>query len=243
MTDAGRDNQDTPVAQRRNGRILSVTAALLLIGGGVAVATGLLDQTPPPPAPPAAAAGSVSGNGTAPAPSSPADSSGSSSADPSDSSSAADASSRPTRIRIPAIGVTSDLTVVGLKKDGTLQVPKPGPDYDKAAWFKGSPVPGAVGPSVIEGHVDGKANGPSVFYRLGNLRPGNKVMVTRKDGTKVTFVVNAVRLYPKDEFPTLKVYGNTRGPELRLITCGGPFDSNRAESGYTDNVVVFASQA
>lgn len=233
MTDAGRDKHETPVAQRRNGRILSVIAAFLLVGGGAAVATGLLDQTPPPPAPPASAAGSVSGAGTAPAPST----------DPSGSTSTADPGSRPSSIRIPAIGVTSDLTVVGLEKDGSLQVPEPGPDYDKAAWFKGSPVPGAVGPSVIEGHVDGKANGPSVFYRLGNLRPGNKVMVTRRDGSKVTFVVNAVRLYPKDQFPTLKVYGNTRGPELRLITCGGPYDSNRAESGYTDNVVVFASQA
>ena len=56
-------------------------------------------------------------------------------------------------------------------------------------------------------------------------------------------MVYAVRLYPKNAFPTLKVYGNTRGPELRLITCGGPFDSNRRAGGYTDNVVVFAHQA
>jgi hypothetical protein len=55
------------------------------------------------------------------------------------------------------------------------------------------------------------------------------------------FVVDEVRVVPKDDFPTLDVYGNTSGPELRLITCGGPFDS--AAGSYVDNVVVFARLA
>ena len=35
--------------------------------------------------------------------------------------------------------------------------------------------------------------------------------------------------------------GQTRAPELRLITCGGPFD--QATGHYLDNVVVFARYA
>ncbi len=139
--------------------------------------------------------------------------------------------------------MTSPLTTVGLDSRGTLEVPKPGPDYDKAAWFTGSPAPGEVGPAVIEGHVDGKASGPSVFYRLGSLKPGNKVEVTRRDGTVARFAVYAVRTVPKNSFPTLAVYGNTSSPELRLITCGGSFDPRRAAGGYRSNVVVFARQA
>ncbi|MCZ3388056.1 MAG: class F sortase [Actinomycetia bacterium] len=148
--------------------------------------------------------------------------------------------SRPVKIRIPTINVSSPLTVVGLQADGTLEVPQPGPDYDKAAWFDGSPAPGEIGPAVIEGHVDGAVNGPSVFYRLGELKPDDKLVVDSRDGTVIRFEVYAVRLFAKSNFPTLKVYGNTNGSELRLITCGGPFDPNRAEGGYTDNVVVFA---
>ena len=53
--------------------------------------------------------------------------------------------------------------------------------------------------------------------------------------------MDAVRVVPKTDFPTLDVYGNTDSPELRLITCGGPFDSSAGS--YVDNVVVFASQA
>ncbi len=135
----------------------------------------------------------------------------------------------------------SDLITVGLNRDGALEVPQPGPDYDKAAWFDGSPRPGAVGPAVIEGHVDSAANGPSVFYALGELVAGDRIEVTRADGSVVAFVVDEVRIVPKDDFPTFAVYGNTEGPELRLITCGGPFD--RRTGHYRDNIIVYGVPA
>jgi LPXTG-site transpeptidase (sortase) family protein len=141
-------------------------------------------------------------------------------------------------IRIPSIEVRSDLLTLGANPDGTLQVPRPGPDYDKAAWFDGSPRPGNTGPAVIEGHVDSAENGPSVFYSLGALTAGDRIEVARADGSTVAFEVHDVRVVPKNDFPTFEVYGNTAGPELRLITCGGPFDG--ASGHYEDNVVVFA---
>src|SRR5690349_12906869 len=71
---------------------------------------------------------------------------------------------RPVALDIPAIGVAGPVDEVGLRPDGTLEVPAPGPTYDQPAWYRGSPTPGRVGPSVILGHVDSAANGPSVFY-------------------------------------------------------------------------------
>ena len=47
--------------------------------------------------------------------------------------------------------------------------------------------------------------GPSVFFRLGALRPGQRVYVTRADGTTAEFAVNAVRRYAKNAFPTTAV--------------------------------------
>jgi sortase (surface protein transpeptidase) len=202
------------------------------------VATGLLRQDPAPPSPSASAAGSQSAH---PRPSTTAGDRGRPAIPVPGAS--VQPGLRPVRIRIPAIGVDSPLTNIGLQSDGTLEVPQPGRDYDKAAWFTGSPAPGEVGPAVIEGHVDGKVNGPSVFYRLGALKPGNKISVNRKDGSTARFIVNGVQLFAKNSFPTLKVYGNTSGPELRLITCGGFFDSHRAAGGYRSNVVVFAQRA
>lgn len=142
-------------------------------------------------------------------------------------------------IEIPAIGVHSRLQYLGLARDGTLEVPAPGPLYDQAAWYKYSPTPGSLGPAIISGHVDSIKDGPSVFFKLGDLRPGDDVMVTRADGVVANFTVDGVRAYPKDRFPTQLVYGNTDHAALRLLTCSGPFD--RVSGHYVDNVVVFAS--
>ena len=120
----------------------------------------------------------------------------------------------------------SPVDQVGLNPDRTMEVPAEGtPGYDHAAWFRYSVTPGRQGPSVIIGHVDSAEAGPSVFFELGRLRPGERAEVVRADGVTVTFEVTEVAVYPKDAFPTDRVYGPTAGPELRLITCGGSFDS------------------
>jgi hypothetical protein len=148
-------------------------------------------------------------------------------------------SSKPVAIDIPAIGVHSTLQYLGLTAQHTLQVPAPGPHYNEAAWYKYSSTPGSLGPAVILGHVDSAAQGPSVFFNLGDLRRGDKVLVTRADGLVAVFRVDGVRRYPKNRFPTQLVYGNTDHAALRLITCGGSFD--HATGHYLDNIVVFAS--
>lgn len=148
-------------------------------------------------------------------------------------------SSEPTAIDIPAIGVHSEMQQVGLTAEHTLEVPAPGPHYNQAAWYKHSATPGATGPAIIVGHVDSATDGPSVFFDLGNLRPGDEVLITRRDRTVASFTVEAVRQYPKDDFPTELVYGDTDHAALRLITCGGTFD--RTQRSYRDNVIVFAT--
>ncbi|MFP5020950.1 class F sortase [Pseudonocardia phyllosphaerae] len=144
----------------------------------------------------------------------------------------------PAEITIPAIGVASPVERVGLNPDGTLGVPAPGPLYDRAAWYTGSSAPGFRGPSVILGHVDSAKNGPSVFFDLGKMEPGQEIVVRRTDGIVATFVVDQVRSFPKNTFPSRSVYADVDRAELRLITCGGEFDS--AAHSYRDNTVVFA---
>jgi LPXTG-site transpeptidase (sortase) family protein len=234
---------DTSRARRPGRTALLVVAVLLLLGGGTAVAVGVAGQDADPPTPfSSAAPASTSGasdSATAPRPSPGGVPVPEASAPtPTTPTTTSEPVSPPVSVRIPAIDVQSELITLGLNPDGTLAVPEPGPDYDKAAWFDGSPRPGAAGPAVIEGHVDSAANGPSVFYALGDLVIGDRIEVTRADGSVAAFVVDEVRVVPKDDFPTLDVYGNTDGPELRLITCGGPFDSSAGS--YEDNVVVFA---
>lgn len=148
--------------------------------------------------------------------------------------------SRPASIDIPAIGVRSVVNAGGLNADGTVEVPAPGPQYDEASWYTGSAMVGQDGPSVILGHIDSARNGPSVFYRLSELRPLDEFTVTGADGRTRVYKVNSVQTYPKDAFPSEAVYGPTPRPEMRLITCGGPFDDSARS--YRDNTVVYANQ-
>jgi hypothetical protein len=139
----------------------------------------------------------------------------------------------PTRLRIGALGVDSALEDLSLDVSGKLAAPR---SYDLAGWFAGGVLPGDPGPAVIAGHVD-SAKGPAVFYRLNELGPGDTVEVLRGD-TWVTFRVTDTEQYPKDQFPSERVYRPTPGAELRLITCGGDFDPGRLS--YRDNLVVYA---
>jgi sortase (surface protein transpeptidase) len=144
--------------------------------------------------------------------------------------------SLPVALTIPSIGVQTSLIRLGLTASGALQVP---PSTAVAGWYTGSPRPGALGSSVIAGHIDSYL-GPGVFYRLRLLRPGNKIYVRQADGRLATFRVTAVRQYPKAHFPTARVYGPTPDAELHLITCGGVFDA--ATGTYLSNVVVFSTE-
>jgi sortase (surface protein transpeptidase) len=142
---------------------------------------------------------------------------------------------RPVRLVIPAIGVRTGLIRLGLSSAGALQVPV---SSQVAGWFAGSPRPGAVGASIIAGHIDSRL-GPGVFFRLGKLRRGQHVYVVRADRTVATFTITSVRTYAKSAFPDSLVYGAVPDAELRLITCGGLFDY--ATGSYLSNVVVYAT--
>ncbi|MBC9006655.1 class F sortase, partial [Micromonospora aurantiaca (nom. illeg.)] len=148
------------------------------------------------------------------------------------------AASPPIRITIPRIGVRADVLAFGVNDDGTVQVPPLDQAMD-AGWYKLGASPGEIGNAVIMGHVDSAEIGPAVFFRLGELRPGDGISVERADHTEVTFQVDGLKSYPKDQFPTELVYGPSDRASLRVITCGGRFDEQKRS--YTDNVIVFAT--
>ena len=142
---------------------------------------------------------------------------------------------RPVAITIPTLGVAGPLeNLTADPVTGELAAPD---DPSRAGWYAAGVVPGDAGPAVVGGHVDSRS-GPGVFFGLRELRPGDRIEITRSDGRSVRFAVTAVAAYPKTDFPTAAVYGPAPGPELRLVTCGGQFD--RSERSYRDNIVVDA---
>lgn len=141
-----------------------------------------------------------------------------------------------TSVTIDSIGVrTSRLETLATDDDGALEAPR---NPDRAGWYAAGTVPGKTGPAVIAGHVD-STTGPAVFFDLKKVRKGDTIKVNVSDDTTTTFVADRVITTPKDGFPTDKVFGPTPDAELRLITCGGPYD--RTVGGYVDNTIVFAT--
>jgi len=206
---------------RRPAAALALAAGLVVIAGGTA---GLLLTRHPTPAMRPVAAGVAA----LPAPTGPIV------APP--QSAAPTPVAAPVSLTIPLIGVQTQLITLGLTSTGALQVPS---TTSVAGWYTGSPRPGAIGPAIIVGHID-SLTGPGVFYRLSELKAGDRVYVKRADGTLAEFRVTSVQTYLKDQFPTEDVYGPVPDPELRLITCGGAFDA--ATGHYLSNIVVYATE-
>ncbi|MFC8848444.1 MULTISPECIES: class F sortase [unclassified Micromonospora] len=145
--------------------------------------------------------------------------------------------SRPVGIASEPIGLDAPVHDVGIAPDGSIGAP----DADRAqeaGWYDQGPTPGQYGPAVIVGHVDTRT-GPAVFHELKQLRSGDRVEVRRADRSVAIFEVDEVRRYAKARLPVDEVYGDFSRPGLRLITCGGAWVGG--ETGYADNVVVYAS--
>jgi sortase (surface protein transpeptidase) len=122
-------------------------------------------------------------------------------------------------IAIPAAGVDARVVPVGLRPDGAMEVP----EVDRAGWYRLGPRPGERGPAVIVGHVDSR-EGPAVFFRLGQLRRGDRIVVGQDGGAAAAFAVERVERHPKEALPVARIWNPTGQPVLRLITCGGSFD-------------------
>ena len=145
------------------------------------------------------------------------------------------AESKPTRIRIPAIELDTNVIELGLKENNEIEVPK---TYTEVGWYKYGPTPGELGPSVILGHVAAEV-GPGVFGYLRLLEPGDLVEIDREDGSTAIFRVDKLASYPQNTFPNSLVYGDLDYSGLRLITCTGKF--NEENKTFDMNLIVFAS--
>ncbi|HZE02602.1 MAG TPA: sortase [Pseudonocardiaceae bacterium] len=152
----------------------------------------------------------------------------------------------PASIDVPKIKAHSTLIPLGLNADGSLKVPDVKHpqqasyfcvvDPDPAKICSNGVVPGEPGPAVVVGHIDG-AKQKGVFYDLPKMAVGDTATITEADGKVLTFSAYRVLNIAKTQFPASVVYGDTVGPELRLISCTGTFVGG--QMGYANNIIIF----
>ena len=216
---------DTPeVPVRRSRRKWWVLAAGLLVVGGAGLAYGLQSQ-------PRSLAGPITRHATP-----PHGAAGSTKSVPSNVVVAPLTDrSTPLTLRIPTIGLTKSLSLLGVNLNGTVQVPS---QIQQPGWYQFGPSPGQLGSAVILGHVD-SSRGPAVFFKLGTLVAGDLIGVTMANGSTAQFKVTSIAMYLKTQFPAQLVYAPHGDSSLQLVTCGGVFDSHTGH--YLSNVVVYSS--
>ena len=143
----------------------------------------------------------------------------------------------PVHIKIPKINVDSSIESVGLTPNGAMDVPK---SQETVGWFELGTHPGENGSAVMAGHYGIKNGIGSVFDKLYQLRPGDKIFVEDDKGALSTFVVSGNRRYdPTDN--ALAVFSSSDGKShLNLITCEGNW--NMDTETYSKRLVVFADK-
>ena len=139
----------------------------------------------------------------------------------------------PVGITIPDLGLVAPIRSIGVRLDGQLEIP----DETEVGWYRLGSSPGRAGATVLAAHVSWNGTtGP--FFRLGELEPGERVLVDLADGGNREYEVVERARYSKLALPAERVWTRTGDETLVLITCGGQFD--RSIRRYQDNIVVYA---
>lgn len=142
----------------------------------------------------------------------------------------------PSLITISSLSLNAPFEPLGLQANHTIEVPK---NNMGVGWFIYGAKPGAVGAFVVVGHLD-SASGPAVFTNLNSIQLGDKIFITKTDGSVVVYKVDSLQKYSQNNFPTQAVYGPISYAGIRLITCSGVWDKKAGH--YSQNLVVFGSE-
>lgn len=149
---------------------------------------------------------------TTPGPSGPSATAGATAA----GTAAADRQASAQTLHIPTVGLKTPISPQGLR-DGKVN---PGPG--QVIWFTGSDRvrPGAVGTSVIAGHVvsNGEAD---AFATLQRLERGDDVILTYPEGERLRLEVTSTDTVDKQDLTTNEVVWGPNDDTRRvvLITC------------------------
>jgi hypothetical protein len=165
----------------------------------------------------------------------------------------------PLELQLPSVRVRGAVLAVGITAHGAMDAPQGplgDPVWQEAFWYRGGGIPGDVGTATIAGHVDDVRGRPALFAHLGDLHPGDPVVVhDTQGGGEVRFTVSQVATYSVQQAsqPAIlaTIYGAGpvagTGPQpapdgrshLTLVTCAGDF----VHGAYDHRVVVYAQRS
>lgn len=125
-----------------------------------------------------------------------------------------------TSLVIPAIGVNAPIEPVGKSAAGSMEVPVRNP-WTGVGWYKYGSRPGEQGSAVLDGHLDRPGGAPAVFWRIHSLHIGSTILLVQHGKKTKVFRVVEMANYSPQNAPLARIFRNTTGAFLNLITCSG----------------------
>lgn len=143
----------------------------------------------------------------------------------------------PAQIKVPSIGVAANVEKVGVNPDGTMGTPN---TFGNVGWYSLGVHPGDPGSAVFAGHVNNALTTAGVFQHLSQIHPGDKIILTSKEGQMLTYSVKEINEYVTDTAPTDKIFARSGPSQIVLVTCEGSWDEKA--HAFNKRLVVVARQ-
>jgi len=137
------------------------------------------------------------------------------------------------RLQIPSIGVDAVVGAVGLRADGSMDVPD---NLWTSSWWAGGPRPGQPGNAVIAGHRG--VGTPALFSHLERVQPGDWIYVSDEAGNELIYVVTRIASLDLSNSTRAAVFQTGPASQLVVVTCFGNYIASART--YDHRLVVFA---
>ncbi|MBP7785904.1 class F sortase [Patescibacteria group bacterium] len=143
----------------------------------------------------------------------------------------------PKEIRIDSLGISANIISVGVDVSGHLETPK---KWDEVGWYSKGSNPSEKGNLLLNAHYDDNYGNPAAFYRLKNIKTGDKVSVLDSYGRVFDYKVTNVFYVSIDDPDRTRVFEPYKEDTavMTLITCGGVWSSTAGT--YDKRLVVNA---
>lgn len=136
----------------------------------------------------------------------------------------------PLRLKIPSIKLNAPVERVGINAKGEMDVPDG--RSKNVGWYAYGTLPGDMGSAVMDAHVY------AAFKKLKNVKVGQEVVVEGENGTVLRFVVREATVYALADVPAQRLFADSSGKYLNLITCAGKYV--RSLGTYSHRLIVYA---
>lgn len=139
-------------------------------------------------------------------------------------------------LQIEAIEVDAPVEILETV-GGVMQQPS---DEIHVAWYKETARLGETGNILLAGHLNWWGVPEAVFFDLGTLREGDRVVLRDEEEHAYAYEVEWVRQESNLDPPAEEVLGMTDYEAVTLMTCGGQWDSSISE--YDERTVARAAR-